>query len=193
MAEFGITKEIVKQIMEKDSFQKGMHRYLSIMDNLDKTNVFLDADYQRKYNGFYRMRQRSKSYYYNYFLFLQQHKHHSDQVTFEMIANHLYQTTGRFELSFSSKLLATINPKMPVWDKIVATNHFGLTFYSYTPKKYHSRLEMIIEKYDHFSFLFNAYVETNEAQTIITMFKERFPYINITNTKMIDFILWQHR
>lgn len=192
MARFGITKEIVAEIMEKDTFQKGLQRYLSIMDNLDKTNVSLDVDYQRKYNGFYRMRQRSRSYYYNYFLFLQQHKNNA-AITFEMIANHLYQTTGRFELSFSSKLLATINPKMPVWDKVVAIDHFGLSLSSYTPRKYSSRLDMIIEKYDQFYFLFNEYAETNEAKIIITTFKERFPYVNITNTKMIDFVLWQHR
>ena len=42
--------------------------------------------------------------------------------TFETIIRTLYRETGNVEASFSSKMLATINADMPVWDRYVVNN-----------------------------------------------------------------------
>ena len=39
-----------------------------------------------------------------------------------MILNEIYQKTGNIEGSFTSKLLATINPNLPIWDQYVLKN-----------------------------------------------------------------------
>ena len=41
------------------------------------------------------------------------------ELTFEYVIRTLYAETGNIEASFSSKLLATINADMPIWDSIV--------------------------------------------------------------------------
>jgi hypothetical protein len=44
--------------------------------------------------------------------------------SFEKTITYIYEELDRFEASFSSKLVATLNPAMPIWDSVVLKN-FG--------------------------------------------------------------------
>ena len=41
---------------------------------------------------------------------------------FHLIRGTMYEATGNIEASFSSKMLATINTDMPIWDCYVVQN-----------------------------------------------------------------------
>ena len=45
-----------------------------------------------------------------------------DELKFDVVLDLLHQETNRYEASFASKLIATINPSMPVIDSIVLKN-----------------------------------------------------------------------
>ena len=45
-----------------DNISIALSKYNYIMDRLNQTNVSLDTAFQKKYNGFYRMRQRPPEY-----------------------------------------------------------------------------------------------------------------------------------
>lgn len=46
----------------------------------------------------------------------------TEYATFEDILDFLYESTGRIEASFASKMLATLYPNQPIWDKYVIHN-----------------------------------------------------------------------
>ena len=120
----------------------GINKYLWIMDRLHKVNVYEDSEFRKAYNGFYRMRQRSTQFYDSYYRVIEENKRRRE-VTFGEVLGHLKSETGRMEASFSSKLVATINPEMPVWDQYVMKN-MGIKVPGYSVK---NRQEKILVAY----------------------------------------------
>ena len=98
---------------------------------------------------------------------------------------YLYQETGSIHASFSSKLLATVNPNMPIWDKFVLQNLGLRTPYSYEK----GRLQKTIQLYQKIC----DWYKTDEAIKKLAVFNQQFPGTNITDVKKIDFILWATR
>ena len=96
-----------------DRITPGIQKYTKLMQWVLETDVSRDMDFQRFYNGFYRMRQRNSAFYTSYYQFFEENKH-NQQLTFEDILHYLYGQTGQIHASFSSKMLATIRPEMPI-------------------------------------------------------------------------------
>ena len=86
--------------------------------------------------------------------------------------------------SFSSKLLATINPNMPVWDSIIISK-LGIKVPSYSVK---NRFEIVVEIYYKIIEWFNQYLCTDNSKECIKVFDEVFPNNTITNIKKIDLV-----
>ena len=67
---------------------RAVHRALQVYDEtlsfLYKTNVATDREYQRKFNRFYRVRQKPSAWYAKYFEILEQEKRNS-QISFEQV------------------------------------------------------------------------------------------------------------
>jgi hypothetical protein len=107
-------------------------------------------------------------------------------VTFENILSHLHESISRHEPSFSSKLLATINPDKPVWDVNVLSNLSIIP-----PKSYiKNRLAEIVKTYHMIESWFDNYLKTQNARDVIGLFDELYPNTKITDVKKIDFALW---
>ncbi len=162
----------------------GLTKYISIMSRLPYTDVSKDREFQRLFNGFYKIRQRPAFFYNCFYCFLEKHKMDST-LTYEQVLSYLFKETGSIHASFSSKLLATVRPEMPVWDKYVLSN-LNLKAPYYTDKY---RFLKVIDTYQKIC----DWYHTPEAQSWITVFNSNFPNVSITDTKKIDFILWQTR
>ena len=172
--------------MEKiiDRVKIGIDKYNWIMSRVDEVNVSADSEFQRLYNGFYRMRQRPAGFYASYYAYLEQNKHNRE-LTFEDVVAYLYRETGSIHASFSSKLLATVNPDMPIWDKFVLQN-LGLR----TPYYYEKdRLQKTVQIYQ----CICDWYKSSEATEKLNEFNRLFPNTDISNVKKIDFILWATR
>lgn len=167
-----------------DKVQIGIEKYTWIMRRVQETDVSVDAGFQRAYNGFYRIRQRPESFYKTYYEYLERNKDNKG-LTFEEVITYLYRETGSIHASFSSKLLATVRSDMPVWDKFVLQN-LGLRAPYYYEK---DRLQKTIRLYDRIC----EWYATSEAVAKLNVFDEKFPDINISDVKKIDFILWATR
>ena len=167
-----------------DRVEIGIDKYNWIMNRIHETDVSSDAEFQKFFNGFYRMRQRPASFYKSYYTYLEKNKNNKN-LTFEEVLNYLYQETGAIHASFSSKLIATVNPDMPIWDKFVLQN-LGLR----TP--YHhekDRLKKIISLYQRIC----DWYKSDEALKKLEEFNCHFPDTDISDVKKIDFILWATR
>jgi len=177
-------KEIIRAI--RDS-QVGVEKYIELMDIFRSRNISKDLDFRRRFNHFYRMMKRSQEFYNDYFYYLEKNK--NSNIRFFDVISHFEKKFNRMEPSFSSKLIATINPNFAIWDKFVLRN-LGLTA---PPYNCFNRKNLICDIYKEINKKINAIVKSPDGKTWLRLFDEIFPSTNITDIKKIDFILWKLR
>ena len=166
--------------------EKGLNQYCWLQKRYNIEDVSKNIIFQTKFNAFYRVRRNElwRSEYYHLF-----EKSKSSPISFENILNNIYDFSHRIEASFASKLLATIQPDFPILDKFVLENtNLAL------PKTYEkNRLEKTIIVYDTLVKQFSDFSKTDNAKYLFRAFCTYYPHVKISETKMIDFILWQTR
>ena len=163
-----------------------LEAYAWIMEQVGKTNVSMDRDFQRRFTRFYVLR-RNGSQQKAYYDLLEACKG-SEDVSFSEILRALYKATGWVEASFSSKLLATVKPDMPIWDSIVLSRLGLKPSTSDDNEKRLARSECVYESIVRW---YREFLATPKAQEALAAFDAAFPeYIWFTATKKIDFLLW---
>ena len=176
-----------KIFQERLAVSMGLDRYEYIINQVKTTNVATDTEFQRIFNGFYIVRRNEvwRNIYYNFF---EQVK--NSNPTFESILLYLYNNTGNIEPSFSSKMLATIFPEKPIWDRYVVQN-LNIDLVGATKKE---RLENAINLYKNIEKWYKEFLLTNKAKECIEVFDKVLPdYKQISSVKKIDSILWSIR
>ncbi len=182
-----LSKENIDTALSNPKLEEGLLRYLNIQKLFPAVNVSEDKDFQRYFNTFYKVIKRSPEWYRQFYGAFQATR--CDRVTLREILEILQNKTHRVEASFGSKLLATIDPSMPVIDSIVLKN-LGLRL-PYAQDV--NRLEKIVKIQEQLKSLMTAYIRTSDGKYLIQQFKESFPYAKITKIKMLDLVLWQTR
>ena len=178
-------KEILSNII-KQSF--GIDRYAFIIKEIHNRDISKDLNYQRTYNAFYVVRRDAtwRKTYYDYF---EKQKKNKD-LTFEDIIRYLYKHTGFVEASFSSKLLSTINPKMPIWDMYVLKNLGFKTKLGKPLDKIDQAVKLYREIHDYFIEL----LKSEWGKSVISTFNNALSsYKWISDVKKIDFYIWKTR
>ncbi len=175
--------------MSIKKLEKGLEKYVKLMELFQKTDVKNNADFKRLYIGFYRMGRRTKDFYNVYFDYLEKNKDNKE-ISFIKILEHLKCKTNRVEASFASKMLHTLKPDMPILDSIVL-KYIGLSLPGYYCK---DRLERINSVYSQLVTWYEANQET--VSDFVKIFDKRFkkksdyPNISVSNIKKADFIIW---
>lgn len=172
---------------ERLASSMGLDKYRIILAQLYKTNVYTDMDFQKTFNGFYIVRRNEswRKIYYEHFENVK-----SGTPTFESILLHLYEHTGNVEPSFSSKMLSTIYPEKPIWDRYVVEN-LELKLHGNTKQE---RLKNAVILYSNIEKWYSDFLQTEKAAECIEVFDRMLPdYKNISNIKKIDSILWSIR
>ena len=158
--------------------------YVQIQEQVWSTDVSKDVSFQKKFNGFYRVR-RNITWQEQYYSLFEEAK--KAPIPFEDVITYLY-SMGKVEASFGSKMVATINPNMPIWDQYVMTN-VGITV-----SNKGSRIQATVDAYDKLCDWYNHFLCTNNAKECLHLFDTLFPeYKSISDTKKIDFYLWTMR
>jgi len=166
--------------------RKGLEKYVWLQRNRDAVDVRVNAEYQRKFNHFYRVR-RGPTWQGHFYALLQAHKGH--RVALENVLSALYAATNRYEASFASKLVATIDPTMPVIDSVVLRN-LGLRLPLASAVNRSSLIEAL---HNELAAQFNEYLQTSDGRYLVAKFKKSYPNADITEVKMLDLVLWQTR
>ena len=170
----------------KDALSRslGLPRYIEIMaGNPDK------SEFQRMFNGYYKVR-RNEDWQKEYYAIFTEAKKNPENYTFERILRKLHEKTRMIEASFSSKMLATIDPSKPIWDQYVLKN-LGLQLKG---KDAESKLKNAIDLYSKIEDWYNSYLNSSEGKENIRVFDLMLPdYAAISNIKKIDCLLWAHR
>jgi hypothetical protein len=178
-----------KQIVDAiNKARKGISQYLEIMELFPKVNVAQNRDFQRKFNAFYRVRQRPSKWYTEYFSCMEGWK--GSKPCFGDVLDHLNKSLGRYEPSFSSKLVATLDPEQPVWDVFVLKKT-KTRVPSYTSKH---KAEEAKAAYKALQNWYQQFLNTNGGKLAVRVFDATVPeHAKITNLKKVDFVLWQTR
>lgn len=162
--------------------EKDVGRYHEIMQMKDSPEK---REFQRKFDAFYRVR-RNEMWRAEYFRLMQNFMKRSEP-SFGEILLRLQQSTGQIEASFASKMLATINADMPIWDKnVLAALRLRLT-----GKTLELKMSNAVVLYDNICQWYKTFLQTAHAEEMIRRFDQAFPtYSAFSATKKIDFILW---
>lgn len=177
-----------EQVMEQRiASALGLTDYQYIMTNVKETNVAADPDFQRTFNRFYIVR-RNEAWRKVFYDFFEEMK--TNDRTFSEALTYLYEHTGNIEPSFTSKMLASLHPEMPIWDRYVIAN-LGLEL---TGKTKSEQLANAVAIYHQIQAWYDNFLSTDETQKCIETFDRRFPsYQWLTPIKKVDFFLWSIR
>jgi hypothetical protein len=187
MKEIIVSEGIIRNTLKE--LEIVINKYLDIMKHFSRVDVSLDDDFHRKYNGFYKVRQHSKVFYEKYYAFMEGSK--IQESTFKETLKYLY-IDGKLEASFSSKLLATVNPNLPVWDKYVL-NYFELNSSISNSLSEDRRIDLANDIYEEIKYNYEDFLRKEESKNWIKLFDEYYPNKDITPIKKIDLIIWRTR
>ena len=165
----------------------GLDDYAKIMDSVHKTNIATDRSFQKTFNAFYIVRRNEawRNVYYHLFEELK-----GTSPSFEYILRYLYDKTGNIEASFSSKMLATLCPEKPIWDRYVVEN-LGLKLEGRTKEE---QLTNAVALYGEIENWYREFLSTDQASQCIETFNNALgEYQWIHPIKKIDCFLWSIR
>ncbi|MBR3058946.1 MAG: hypothetical protein IKG93_13410 [Clostridiales bacterium] len=166
--------------------RSGIEHYASIISKVWKVDISTDVAFQKEFTYFFRVRRNEN--WRNVFYKLFEECKSVKELSFEKVLREIYRLTGRIEASFSSKLVATLNPEMPIWDSIVLSK---LQMKAPIGKDKELRLEKTIKLYADIVGWYSTFMKTDNAKKWIAEFDKTFPeFVGITEVKKIDFMLW---
>ncbi len=165
----------------------GLAKYEWLQKALRGTNVSNNRQFQRRFNGFYRVR-RDSDWQKAFYELLEREK--AQPRPFAAMLHELHDRTGRIEASYASKLLATVDPRYPVIDAIVLDN-VGLRLKRHGPES--ERLEAAAAVHRELERLFAGWLAAEPGQYLEAQFRRCYPQAQVTPVKMLDLVLWQTR
>ena len=176
-----------------DSLRGVDHRlsqYDHLQSSLHSTNVASDSFYQRQFGNYYVVRARNDEWRGVFYSILEREKNNL-AVKFSEVLTEMFDKTKRVELSFISKLFATINPDRPVYDSNVRTC-LKLT----APRSHWSaekKLQYGIDLYERLTNLVDALTGHTDFEALRDSFDQQFPeFRHFTDVKKLDLFLWRY-
>lgn len=179
----------IDMILNNQKLQKAITKYEYLINHINQ----IDDIYIKTFCSLFNMRQHSFSKApsnFNYKHFIDKYFNYFRQIcndpsiTFEDVFNTVSGFSYRDELSFSSKMFHLLKPEYPIWDSILRNkDHFN------TIRKDGTKLDQYYDYKDKF----DKYINSAQGKLIIDRFNCKFCNCNISNTKKIDFVLWQDR
>ncbi len=164
-----------------------LNQYVWLQEELRRQNVFLSREYQKAFNRFYRVR-RGTAWQHVFYRVLEGAK--SRPLSLPVVLRRLHAAQGRVEASFASKLVATVDPELPVIDSIVLKN---LNISLPSTGSVDSRIEQVARLHEGMAAAFSSYLRTARGRRLVTAFRAKYPDVMVTETKMLDLVLWKTR
>jgi len=168
--------------------------YLKIMAEAGREDFRATDGFRTMYNGYYRVRQKPKEWYDRYFALMESQR--TAQLSFEDLLRKLYDVKPSVEVSFASKLIATVDPGCPIWDQYVLKN-LGLwePWQAGTSFPFERRVELAGMIYRTIQEWYRQYLASPEGVDCVARFDSALPHYRdkVSAVKKIDFFLWTKR
>jgi hypothetical protein len=164
---------------------RGLQKYLSLQTMIANSREFhADPIFRRSFNQFYRVRRGTEwqTHFYNLM-------GRAKGWQFSTVLAELRSVTGRLEVSFASKLVASLDPSLPVIDSFVLKN-VGLKL---PVSGSIERARKANEIYEELRHLYGEFLESVAGRILVEEFRRCYPTATVTEMKMLDLVLWQKR
>ena len=154
---------------------------------------FDDIEYEKKFTSFYKLNlgKNNNAFKKKYFALLKESSK-KNTVHFENVIQRLSKINSKSQLSFSSKLVATIDNKKCVIDSRILHQ---LSISRYYIKDTTKRQKRDIEIYNAVNKFFNAFAKQKEGKELLKIFNDKTKKIKgatkVSAVKKLDFIFWQ--
>ena len=169
------------------AIKEGAAKYDFLMKRFPLVDVSKDEVFQKKFTGFYRIRRNKETFLKKYYMYMESLK--GKEVSFVDIIKKINTFKGSIEPSFSSKMLATLDPNMPVWDQYVLSNANIKA-----PAYYNVTIDRCVQTYQKVTVFYDSLLKGADAKEMISLFDSKLPeYKHFTLIKKIDLMLWQKR
>ena len=175
-----LTKDKVDAALALPKLNRAVEIYLQLQNDLHRLDVSADRPFQKKFNGYYRVR-RGAEWQKKFFGLLEKHK--GTEVDFESVLVELHDATERMEASFSSKLVGSIHPDLPIIDSVVL-KHLGLRL---PPKGTENRAAKINIIHQTLISTFADFLKTDDGKYLTKRFKEVHKTAAITDVKTVSY------
>lgn len=172
----------------------GLKAYSTIMQFTKNRPFVATPEFRKTFNGYYKLRQRSAKWYDKYYSLFE--SQFCADCSFEDLLREMHTVNSSLEVSFISKLIATVNPQMPIWDQYVVRN-IGLESEwlcsSRLPKE--KRIQKAVEIYNKIVKWYSDFLNDETGKACIKLFDQLLPQYKdkLSDTKKIDCILWSKR
>ena len=116
--------------------------------------------------------------------------------SFETVLRSMYKVGNTIEVSFVSKLIAAVNPNLPIWDQYVIKNlGFMKKWDRYRQKTAEERIQKAVAIYDAIVSWYDEFLVSENGKLCVKCFDDNLPEYadKITDVKKVDYWLWSKR
>jgi hypothetical protein len=155
----------------------------------DSADLAREPEYQRRFNGYYRVRQQPARFYDAFYELLYFSASAPESATLDNLLQNLYESSGKRRLSFCSKLLATVRDDAVVFDCNVAS-YFGLRA-SPLPKS--GWMDAALRRYNYVREKVALFVSDSGWPVVRATFDGAFPEAShLPCIRKGDLLIWAH-
>lgn len=143
---------------------------------------------------FWRVIYRSKDWQIRYYKLLEEQT--KDKKTFGELLHLLHGVDNSVEVSFASKLIATVSPEELIWDKYVLKNlGFDKEWNKANGLCYGERIKVAVKIYEGGKDWYGGFIDSEEGKRCIEKFDEGLPEYKdrLTAVKKVDYMVWSCR
>lgn len=176
----------VKEIVETPEIANALRRYKYVTGALFDAEVDADYTFQKSYCDLYGLVDNFSEDFKTQFFFVLEKMKRESNISFGEALEKLHAIENKNEMTASSILVHTINPRFPVYDPKTAKELFDLE----APEEGAS-FERCCKRYDDFSNAFYVYANSPEGDALVRAFDAKFPNAEIPDVIKIGFITWQ--
>lgn len=156
-----------------------------------KEDVTKDLLFQFVFRSFYRLDNAGLGdpFKTRYFELMEEFR---DSFNFASVLRPLYDIEtlkgkNSFQFSFATKMLSTIDPQRPVYDREVA-RMFGYT--QLPGGEFADKLKIYLDRYQHIEDSYRQILSDNLLPGTFSAFDEKFHQHGLSDVKRLDFIFW---
>lgn len=160
-----------------------LNRYDQLRNQLQHVDVGDDARFQSTFSGLFQLRWMPRQHRLIYFAMMQQQKMIVPGHSFRDLLEAYHAKTGRWEVSFISKLIAIIDPNRSIWDNLVSTR-LGISL------PVVRNLEICVVRYEALENRMKGLIENKNFTCVVDAFGKRFPDRDYTNMRILDATIW---
>ena len=184
-------KTVLEQIEREEALaalatiRRRVEQYAWMIHALQTRDISEDRHFRRAFLSQYKLRQQDREVLRFYFRWLEEHKRRS--VSFEQALLDLYRAFGLLEPAAASKLAATIDPSLPVWDAQML-GRLGVR--PLALERDHRRVERTLEAYETLRDWYGCYLLSRDGRMAVEVFDTVYPETGFSDMKKVDFVIW---